>query len=201
MTTEDVRDAYAAAATRYIDLLGAIERVHADDLAFIHRHLGALTGSVLDLGCGPGHLTAYLHSIGVDVTGIDLVPAFVSHAQATHRGAHFWVGSMTTLDLPDRSVAGLLAWYSLIHLAPAELDDALAGFHRILAPGGVIVAGLVDGDDDVAEFDHQVFTAYRWPADEVTRRLARAGFVATDRLQRTAQDGQRPHLAVAAQRS
>jgi SAM-dependent methyltransferase len=197
VTHEEVRDAYGALADQYIALLGAIEHVHPDDEAFLRRHLGGLTGPVLDLGCGPGHLTAHLASLGVDVRGIDLTPEFVDHARATHPGVRFDLGSLTDLDVPDGTVAGLLAWYSMIHLTPAALDDALAGLRRVLAPGGVLVLGLVEGDD-VEPFDHKVVTAYRWPAAEASRRLARAGFVEIDRLQRPADGTQRPQLAIAA---
>jgi SAM-dependent methyltransferase len=51
-----------------------VEQVRADDLALIGRHLGRVSGPVLDLGCRPGHLTGFLRSLHNDVTGIDLVP-------------------------------------------------------------------------------------------------------------------------------
>jgi 2-polyprenyl-3-methyl-5-hydroxy-6-metoxy-1,4-benzoquinol methylase len=35
------------------------------------------SGPVCDLGCGPGHVTKYLHEHGVDVSGMDLSPAMV----------------------------------------------------------------------------------------------------------------------------
>ena len=54
----------------------------------------------------------------------------------------------------------------------------LYAFRERLSRSGVLVVGFFDSDDDVAAFDHKVITAYRWPADEVTRRLAQAGFVA-----------------------
>ena len=71
MNAERVRDAYASVADLYIDLFGTSGQVHADDLAFIGRHLSIRPGTVLDLGCGPGHITGYLRSLGVDATGED----------------------------------------------------------------------------------------------------------------------------------
>ena len=38
---------------------------------------------VLDLGCGPGQWSAYLHSLGAEVVGVDLVEEFIAHARAT----------------------------------------------------------------------------------------------------------------------
>lgn len=69
MTDYHVRDAYAAVAERYIATFGSIEQVHTDDLVFISRHLGKRHGAVLDVGCGPGHLTGYLRALGIDVMG------------------------------------------------------------------------------------------------------------------------------------
>lgn len=156
---------------------------HEEDTALVRRHLAGLAGPVLDLGCGPGHWTAYLHSLGAEVTGIDMVPEFIAHARATYAGPEFRLGSMTEVDVADHSVAGILTWYSTIHLVPEELDRVLAQFRRLLAPGGVLVAGFFDSDDAVAAFDHKVVTAYHWPVDVFAEHLVAAGFHELERLQ------------------
>lgn len=197
MTMEEVRRAYASVAELYIDLFGTRERVHADDLAFIGRQLADAPGPVLDVGCGPGHLTDYLRSLGVDATGIDLVPEFIAHARAAHPSGTYHLGSLDDLAVADHSIAGILAWYSLIHLPPRRLDGVLAGFRRAMAPGGRLVLGVFDGDE-VAAFDHKVVTAYRWPVDEFVERLARAGFTEVERLRRPGDGDRRSHAAIAA---
>ena len=179
-----MREAYSSLSQQYIGLSADGWADHEDDTALVRQHLTGLSGPVLDLGCGPGHWTAYLHSMGVDVTGVDMVPEFVAHARATYPGPEFRLGSMTELDLPEHSVAGILAWYSTIHLPPAELDGVLAGFRRLLDRSGVLVVGFFDSDDDVAAFDHKVITAYRWPVDTFSRHLARAGLTEVQRVQR-----------------
>jgi SAM-dependent methyltransferase len=165
----------------YIGLLDGGWPDSSADTAFVRQHLTGLAGPVLDLGCGPGHWSAYLHSLGVDVTGVDMVPEFVAHARTTYPGPEFRLGSMTELDVPEHSVAGILTWYSTIHLPPPDLDPVLAGFRRLLKPSGVLVAGFFDSDDDVAAFDHKVTTAYRWPVDAFSRRLVDAGFSEIER--------------------
>jgi trans-aconitate methyltransferase len=84
MQANGVQEAYSSLADQYIDLFGSGQREHPDDLQLIDRHLGHLPGPVLDLGCGPGHLTGYLRSRCPDVTGIDLVPEFIAHARQAH---------------------------------------------------------------------------------------------------------------------
>ena len=197
MTSDAVRSAYSGLAGRYIELLGSVDQVHAGDLAFVARHLGRVPGPVLDLGCGPGHLSGFLHSLGADVSGVDLVPEFVAHARSAHPGVRFDEGSLFDLGRPKGSVAGVLAWFSLVHLDPGELDDALAAIRRLLAPGGALVVGMFEGPA-VEPFEHKVLTAHRWPVDEVVRRLSRAGFVEVDRLHRAQEGERRPYLALAA---
>jgi hypothetical protein len=109
---------------------------------------------------------------------------------------------MTELDAPAHSVAGVLAWYSTIHLPPAELDRVLATFRRLLPVSGKLVAGFFDSNDDVAPFDHAVITAYRWPADVFAERLAKAGFTEVQRLrQQYAARPDRKYAAIAARAS
>jgi 2-polyprenyl-3-methyl-5-hydroxy-6-metoxy-1,4-benzoquinol methylase len=194
-----VRDAYSSKSQQYVDLFGEDWRPHEVDVAFIRRHLVGSEGPVLDLGCGPGHWTAYLHRLGVEVTGIDLVPEFIGHARASHPGPEFRLGSMTDVHAPEHSVAGVLSWYSTIHVPPAELGGVLTGFRRFLAPSGTLVLGYFEGDDEVASFDHAVVEAYRWPADLLSQRLAETGFVEVERLQRrVAERPDRKFAAIAA---
>ncbi len=197
MTTDQVRRAYASVAELYIELFGTRERVHADDLAFIGRHLAGRPGPVLDLGCGPGHLTDYLRALGVNATGIDVVPEFIAHARTAHPTGSYQFGSIDGLAFADHSIAGVLAWYSVIHLPPRDLDRVLAEFRRVMAPAGTLVLGLFTGVE-VAAFDHKVITAYRWPLDEFAERLARAGFSEVERLPRPGDGTHRPHAALAA---
>jgi len=196
---EPVRRAYGLVAEQYIDLFGTISAVHADDLDLITRHLSIRPGTVLDAGCGPGHLTTHLRSLGTDAVGIDPVPEFIDHARAAHPDGRYWLGSMRELPVADHALAGIVSWYSLIHLPPAELDGVLAELRRALKPGGTLVTGFFDGDQ-IEAFDHKVVTAYRWPVDELAARLRRAGFTEIEREQRpgNAAPGPRPHAAIVA---
>ncbi|MGN9894041.1 class I SAM-dependent methyltransferase [Micromonospora sp. L31] len=104
-------------------------------------------GSVADVGCGPGHVTAHLRKLGVDAFGIDLSPAMVDLARRHHPGLRFEVGSMTELDLADASVAGLLAFWSLIHIPDDAISTVFGQFWRVLRPGGPLLLGFHVGDE------------------------------------------------------
>jgi SAM-dependent methyltransferase len=112
---------------------------------FADRVRAAGGGPVADVGCGPGHITARLHELGVDAFGIDLSPAMIDLARHDHPGLRFEVGSMTDLRLADASVAALLACWSLIHIPDSEVPGVLGHFRRVLRPGGLLLAGFHAG--------------------------------------------------------
>lgn len=162
--------------------------------AFAELTRAAPAGPVADLGCGPGHVTAFLDALGLDVFGVDLSPAMINIARRDHPHLRFDVMTMTRLGLADGALAGIVAWYSLIHTPPAELPATLAEIHRLLAPGGQLLLAFqsTDRPDGPPEqFDHKVTTAYRWPADTAAALLRDAGLAETARLIRPPGDDER----------
>lgn len=138
---------------------------------------------VADVGCGPGHLTAMLHELGLDAVGLDLSPAMVDHARRAHPALRFDEARMEALPVEDGSLGGVLAHYSMIHTPPAELPALLAEQVRVLAPGGLLMASFfgTDGPEPV-RFDHKVAPAYSWPAEQFAELLTGAGLVTVSRL-------------------
>src|SRR5262245_29635776 len=113
----DVRSRYDAAADTYAEHL-----VRALDHKPLYRQLlnrsaeaVAGEGLVVDLGCGPGPVAKYLSDRGVRVCGIDLSPAMVRVANRLCGGIEFRVGDMRHLQIADGSLAGIVAFYSIVH--------------------------------------------------------------------------------------
>jgi SAM-dependent methyltransferase len=196
---DSIREAYERKATEYISLFGSSDQVHAADLSLIQRHLSIRLGAVLDVGCGPGHLTEYLRRLDVEALGIDLVPQFIDHARATYPHGRYELGSFNQLPIATGSAVGILAWYSLIHLPPDDLARVLVELRRVTASGATLVTGFFDGDT-LESFDHAVATAYYCPVAEFAARLHNAGFAEIERVQRPGvnKPGRRPHAAIAA---
>jgi SAM-dependent methyltransferase len=142
----DTRTSYDTVAVSYADLLrdaladAPYDRALLGLFADLVRAAGG--GPVADVGCGPGRITAYLRGLGVDAFGVDLSPGMIDVARRDHPGVRFEVGSMTDLGLADASVAGVLAWFSLIHVPDDEVPAVVAHFHRVLRPGGVLLLGF-----------------------------------------------------------
>jgi uncharacterized protein YceH (UPF0502 family) len=157
-----VRTSYDVVAASYADQLAS----ELDGLPFetwlLDRVVAhAAGGPVVEVGSGPGHVTAYLGERGVDATGIDLSPLMVEEAKRRFPEQKYEVGDLRRLGRPPASSGwtAVLAWYSLIHLAISELPDAIASLVRPLDPGGWLVIALHAGAEvrHVEEFfGHQV---------------------------------------------
>ncbi len=205
-----VRDSYDEVADVYAARFGHVSRLHPLDRALVDEFAQEVgdapgpAGQVADLGCGPGHLTGHLHARGLDVFGVDLSAAFVEMARRDHPEARFRHGSMTDLGLDDGALAGIVAWFSLIHVPPAQLEDTIAELGRLLAKGGRLLVGfqVADPGDVVAQpYDHKVAPAYRWPVDLLSDLLGRHDLVETARLVRQPGEGERvPQLALLARK-
>jgi hypothetical protein len=103
--------------------------------------------------------------------------------------------------VPDGALAGVVAWYSLIHAAPGDLPAYFAEFARALAPGGFLLTAFFEAaGESVTEFDHKVAPAYRWPVDDLAALAAAAGFTEVGRMSREPDPGtryRRGHLLLA----
>jgi ubiquinone/menaquinone biosynthesis C-methylase UbiE len=118
-------------------LLGPLYRRIAADVA-----AAAPDGAqVLEVGCGPGHLSIRLtRHHGFDVTGLDLDPAMIARAQANtdragNRGGRhpsFLVGDVAALAFPDRSFDLVVSTLSMHHWADPAVG--LAEISRVLRP-------------------------------------------------------------------
>lgn len=155
-----INDSPQARDDRVRATYGAVAEVYAEQLAdeldhlpferwLLERVAAEAVGPVVEVGCGPGHVTAYLAAHGADARGLDLTPEMVEVARRLHPEVRYDVGDLRRLMRPE-SAAGwgaVLAWYSLIHLADSELPAALEALVRPLAPGGLLVVATQAGDD------------------------------------------------------
>lgn len=191
-TPDAVRTSYDTVADDYAALLRDSLAASPTDRAVLDLFAELVTGSgggeVADLGCGPGRVTAYLAGRGLDVRGVDLSGGMVVVARREHPQLRFDVGSLTALDLADDSLAGALAWYSLIHQPTDELPATLAELARVLRPGGHLVVAFQVGDEPVhlrEAYGHPVsLVVHRRTPDAVVALLAEAGLVVHTRVVR-----------------
>ena len=204
---EAVRDSYDRVADNYVALgVGDLT-----DHPWLRTALGAFAeevrhlGPVLDVGCGPGHVTAFLAGLGVDAAGVDLSPRMVHHARRLHPGLRFTVASATDLDLRPASLGGVLGWWSLFNLHRDVLPRVLANFARALVPGGQTLIGTHVGDGEIVRTEAYggvpvTWTTHLWQPQQLARLLTDAGLEPVAELHFPANAQERPQVLLAARR-
>lgn len=95
-------------------------------------------GRVCDAGCGPGHVARYLRDRGVNVYGVDLSPAMVSEAGRRNPDIDFRIGDLTSLEGEPTDLAGIVAFYSLIHLPHEAVSGTIRHLASRLPPAGLL---------------------------------------------------------------
>ncbi len=160
---------------------------------------------VADVGCGTGRLTAHLRGLGLDVFGVDLSPGMLAVARRAYPDLRFEVGSMLALDVPDRSLGGLLAHYSTPHVPDERLGEVFAEFARVLAPGGHLLLAFQVGTAPRLlreAFGRPVTLDFHRRAPErVASLLEACGLPVRAHLHREPEEGERtPHAYLVARR-
>jgi SAM-dependent methyltransferase len=207
----DTRAAYDAIARPYTEQFADWLGDRPLDLALVTTFAELVrtsgTAPVADVGSGPGHVTARLEALGVPAFGVDVSPRMAALAREAHPGLRFHVGSMTSLDLPDGTLGGILALYSIIHVPDDHLPTAFAEFHRVLVPGGHVLLGFQSGHEDdrlhlSERFDHKISLDYYWRTpDTVVEMLVKAGLRLHARVVREPyEDETRPRAYLLAQK-
>ena len=110
---------------------------------FIQRAQGPLC----DMGCGPGQVARYLRDQGVqDVVGVDVSRGMVAEAQRLNPDITFLEADMCQLPMEDETWAGIVAFYSLIHITREKVPVVLQELRRVLKPGGELLVSFHIGD-------------------------------------------------------
>jgi SAM-dependent methyltransferase len=105
------------------------------------RYREALTGRVLDVGCGAGRLLNYLVLMGADAHGVDISSRMVEYCRRRFPGVDVRVGDLSDLraTVPGPFDAIVLADNVLDVFDDAQRRTVLDHLHDLLAPDGLLV--------------------------------------------------------------
>lgn len=123
------------------------------DRELLNRFAGELAGrgQVCDLGCGPGHVARYLRDAGTTVFGLDLSTKMLDQARRLNPDIPFREGNMLALDLADRTLAGIAAFYAIVNIREESLPVLFREMHRVLQPGGLLLLAFHVGNEVLQE--------------------------------------------------
>lgn len=135
---------YDRLAPGYLELFEGVQRYRS----VVERFLEQVTSErgrrlrVLDVGCGPGHLTATLPE-SIDVVGLDLSPEMVELARRARPAGHYEVH-----DYHDPIPVGLGCFDAVLAVGTLDFCRDLAVVFRhlssVLREGGLLLASVVD---------------------------------------------------------
>jgi SAM-dependent methyltransferase len=102
---------------------------------------------VLDFGCGTGYGTASLADVAEHITGVDIAPDAVEHAEQHYQRENLAfraIGSIEDTDLPfdDASFDVVVSFQVIEHVE--AVDRYLAEIRRVLRPGGLFLCVTPD---------------------------------------------------------
>lgn len=123
--------------------------------------------SGLDIGCGDGHNTRILASLGSKMTGIDISKTFIRHANEKEEeeplGILYQTANAAELPFEDQHFDFVAAFMSLMDMADPQ--RAIKEAYRILKPDGFFQFSII----------HPCFTSppSKWVDDKEGKHVAR----------------------------
>lgn len=147
---------YTGLQAAWHDRFWESETAAAREAGVWRRRLAASVGqgaSVLDAGCGSGRILGPLALAGFKMTGLDSSREMLEAAR-TRKGCE--KAELRCARLPSGLPRGpfdavISTAFSLMLLPPEDLQRLWGGFHRVLRPGGVLMASFFVPWSDILE--------------------------------------------------
>ena len=109
--------------------------------------------SVLDAGCGTGHLSRFLAEAGVDVLGFDIDPEMLEPARLRAPQLNWLRADIATIKLDNAFDVVLVAGNVFNFVEPSRLRAAVLGMAAYVAPSGHLCASFrARGSLDLADY-------------------------------------------------
>lgn len=146
-----IRTSYDRTADRYAELFARELDAKPFDRTLLARFADLVSsgGVVCDVGCGPGHVGRYLRTLGAHVCGLDLSPQMCVRAARAEGQRRYAAGDMLAMPFDTASLAGIIAFSSVIHLLRPDAPQAFREFARVLQPGGWVLCAVHGGEGHV----------------------------------------------------
>jgi ubiquinone/menaquinone biosynthesis C-methylase UbiE len=186
---QSVRRSYDEVAESYFEHFGRELEHKPLDRALLSAVVEeAGSWPVADIGCGPGHVAGWLSRQGARAVGIDLSAEMVEVGRRHFPDVEFRQGDVLALPAENEEFGELVALYSIIHLAPHELEPAFVEMRRVLRPSGVALVAFHVGTEvrHVGQWwGHEVDVDFRFlEPGHVADEIESAGLRVEARLER-----------------
>jgi ubiquinone/menaquinone biosynthesis C-methylase UbiE len=188
--TDAIRESYDCIADDYArEIYGELQH-KPFDRQLLDRFAArtAERGQVCDVGCGPGQVARYLRDAKAEVFGLDISPRMVELARRLNPDISFSQGNMIALNLSDRSLAGIAAFYAIVNIPEKSLPLVFREMHRVLQPGGLLLMAFHLGNEVIQKEELWGKTVsmdfFFFEALSIRQKLEAAGFAIEEIVER-----------------
>ncbi|MBI5185364.1 MAG: class I SAM-dependent methyltransferase [Nitrospinae bacterium] len=142
---------YDTVAKEYSETFSREHEKKPKDREILHRFSQEIGDRkpVWDFGCGPGQTAKYLKNLGIEISGLDLSEKIIEQARIIHPEIHFRKGNILGLEFENDSIAGVVAFYAIVHFTEEQVGIAFREVFRVLQPGGIFLLTYHIGEDAI----------------------------------------------------
>ena len=185
-----IENVYNTVAKEYADTFSGEHEKKPKDREILRRFSQQIGNRrpVWDFGCGPGQTTEYLKKLGIEISGLDLSEKILEQARTIHPEIHFRKGNILELEFENDSIAGVVAFYAIVHFTEKQAGTAFREVFRVLQPGGIFLVTYHIGEKTIhveeflgqkVDIDFMFFTT-----DFISRCLKEIGFEIIEIIER-----------------
>lgn len=140
MNQEQITEAYDAAACMYVEKCFDELSYKPLDRILISRFIEMVNGGkILDIGCGPGQTTKYIHENRGNVIGMDISGEMISAARELNPAIQFSIGDMFNLKLKDSEITGISSFYAIVNFQYPDILKIFREYYRVLNRKGILL--------------------------------------------------------------
>lgn len=181
---------YDTVAEEYAETFSGEHEKKPKDQEILHRFSQEIGDRrpVWDFGCGPGQTAQYLKNLGIEIAGLDLSEKILEQARTIHPEIYFRKGNILKLEFENDSIAGVVAFYAIVHFTEEQVGIAFREIFRVLKPGGLFLFTYHIGKETIhldeflgkkVDIDFMFFTT-----DFIPRCLKDCGFEKIEVIER-----------------
>ena len=124
------------------------------DLQYFDIFLSECRAKILDLGCGMGHYSSYMHKKGFEVVGVDFSKNMIDIAQSNNSDIEFVIHDICDLSfLNDAKFDGIVLAYVLQHLSKIEVLSLFNELNQYITSDAKILIFLREGNGILQEVE------------------------------------------------
>jgi len=127
---------------------------HSDksDLVYFDEFINMGINKALDLGCGMGHYSAYMHSKGLDVVGVDFSSGMLDIARKNSPGINFIEADISNLpDTLDNDFNAVVLAFVIHHISKEETNKCLKDLKKYLKKEAYLMIIYRSGKNTLVE--------------------------------------------------